>query len=81
MLLKISSEIFELELANERYNENHEDMVNPNAMDESNNVQPPEAKRKKTLAKLLGQIKKSSAMVSTASALSRDAQIDLGLGI
>jgi hypothetical protein len=34
-------------------------------------------RRKKHLQKLLGQIKKSSATVSTASAFTHDAQIDL----
>jgi hypothetical protein len=73
----IKREILELELANERSNENRGDTDNPNAMDESNDGQPPATKKKKTLAKLLGQIKKSSATASTASALTRDAQIDL----
>ena len=71
----IKREILELELANERSSENRGDTDNPNAMDESNDGKPPATK--KTLAKLLGQIKKSSETASAASALTRNAQIDL----
>jgi hypothetical protein len=50
----IKREILELELANERPNENRGHTDNPNTMDESNDGRPPAAKKKKTLAKASG---------------------------